>query len=138
LTRLSIYAVGDWFELSNFLLLWLPYWLFYSRKFLSIGQKYFELRFWINEKNTSFQIARKSYSSSGLPDGIFSNQKSQFWYIWEGLGMENCGIFHVQYCFGIPMLWQFSIFCDRLVTLYRFGILYKRKSGNPAAASVHF
>jgi hypothetical protein len=28
----------------------------------------------------------------GLPDGIFSNQKSQFLCIWEGLGMENCGI----------------------------------------------
>jgi hypothetical protein len=28
-----------------------------------------------------------------LPDGIFSNQKSQFGYILEGLGIENAGIF---------------------------------------------
>jgi hypothetical protein len=27
-------------------------------------------------------------SKSGLPDGIFSNQKFQFWYTFEGLGME--------------------------------------------------
>jgi hypothetical protein len=30
-----------------------------------------------------------------LPDGIFSYQKSRFGYIWEGLGMENVGIFYV-------------------------------------------
>jgi metabotropic glutamate receptor 6/7/8 len=30
----------------------------------------------------------------GLPDGILSNQKSQFGKIWEGLGMEKVGIFH--------------------------------------------
>jgi hypothetical protein len=29
----------------------------------------------------------------GLPDGIFSYQKSQFGYILEGLGMEKAGIF---------------------------------------------
>jgi hypothetical protein len=29
---------------------------------------------------------------TGLPDGAFSNQKSQFGYILEGLGMENVGI----------------------------------------------
>jgi hypothetical protein len=30
-----------------------------------------------------------------LPDGIFSYQKSQIGYIWEGLEMENVGI-----CYG--------------------------------------
>jgi hypothetical protein len=29
---------------------------------------------------------------SGLPDGILSDQKCQFWYIFEGLVMENVGI----------------------------------------------
>jgi hypothetical protein len=29
----------------------------------------------------------------GLPDGLFSNQKSQFVYILVGRGMENVGIF---------------------------------------------
>jgi hypothetical protein len=31
---------------------------------------------------------------TGLPDGIFSNQKSQYGYILEGLAMENVGIFY--------------------------------------------
>jgi hypothetical protein len=26
-------------------------------------------------------------STAGLPDGIFSNQKFQFWYNFEGLGL---------------------------------------------------
>jgi hypothetical protein len=30
---------------------------------------------------------------AGLPDGILSDQKYQFWYILEGLGVENSGIF---------------------------------------------
>jgi hypothetical protein len=30
---------------------------------------------------------------SGLPDGLFSNQKVQFGYILEGQGMENVVIF---------------------------------------------
>jgi hypothetical protein len=38
-------------------------------------------------------------SSPGLPDGLYSNQKSQFWYILERLGMENVGIVydHLEY-----------------------------------------
>jgi hypothetical protein len=30
---------------------------------------------------------------SGLPDGIFLYQKYQFGHIFEGIGMENVGIF---------------------------------------------
>jgi hypothetical protein len=30
----------------------------------------------------------------GLPDGLFSNQKSHFGSILEGLGMKNVGIFY--------------------------------------------
>jgi hypothetical protein len=49
-----------------------------------------------------------------LPDGIFSNPKSQFWQILEGLGMEKDGIFYghldnttdVYYIFNA--IWQFS------------------------------
>jgi hypothetical protein len=29
----------------------------------------------------------------GLPDGLFSNQKSKFGYIFDGLAMEEVGIF---------------------------------------------
>jgi hypothetical protein len=35
-------------------------------------------------------------NQSGLPDGLFLNQKSQFWYILEGLEMENVFIFDDQ------------------------------------------
>jgi hypothetical protein len=31
---------------------------------------------------------------SGLPDGLFYDQKSQFGYILDGLGMENVGRFY--------------------------------------------
>jgi hypothetical protein len=45
---------------------------------------------------------------AGLPDGIFSYQKSQFGYISERLGMENVDIFygHLEYIEAIwYMLW---------------------------------
>jgi hypothetical protein len=39
----------------------------------------------------------------GLPDGLFLNQKSQFGYILEGLGMENVVLFydHLEYFMAI-------------------------------------
>jgi hypothetical protein len=49
-----------------------------------------------------------------LPDGFFSDQKSQFGYISEDLGMENAAIYIlvistvlVPMC---PFLWHFVIF----------------------------
>jgi hypothetical protein len=38
-----------------------------------------------------------------LPDGIFSNPKSQFGNFFEGLGMEKVGIFygHLEYIMAI-------------------------------------
>jgi hypothetical protein len=33
-------------------------------------------------------------SKPGLPDDLFSNQKSQFGKIFEGLAMEDVGIFY--------------------------------------------
>jgi hypothetical protein len=42
----------------------------------------------------------------GLPDGIFSNRKSQFGSILEGLRLENIGMY---------ILWQFLIFYGNLV-----------------------
>jgi hypothetical protein len=33
-------------------------------------------------------------TAAGLPDGLFSYQKSQFGYISEGFGMEKAGIFY--------------------------------------------
>jgi hypothetical protein len=49
-------------------------------------------------------------SPTGLPDGLFSNQKSQFGYIWEGLRIENAGLFygHLEYFTLIwYIIWQF-------------------------------
>jgi hypothetical protein len=41
-----------------------------------------------------------------LPDGFFSNPKYQFWYILEGLGTENVGIFngHLEYFTAIESI----------------------------------
>jgi hypothetical protein len=36
-------------------------------------------------------------SNAGLPDGLFSNQKSQFGQILEGLRLENADIFYCQW-----------------------------------------
>jgi hypothetical protein len=44
------------------------------------------------------------WSESGLPDGLFSNQKSKFGKILEGLAMEDVGIFYVH-------LVHFTILC---------------------------
>jgi hypothetical protein len=73
-----------------------------------------------------------------LPDGLFSNQKSQFWQILEVLAMEESGIF---YCHLVNFpaiwysLWNFDALCGHLVYFPRFGILYHEKSGNPDPAS---
>jgi hypothetical protein len=67
---------------------------------------------------------------------MFSNQKSQFGSILEGLGMENVGIFygHLEY---ITVIWYTLCPFGILVTIWfiftRSGRLYKEKSGNPVA-----
>jgi hypothetical protein len=65
---------------------------------------------------------------------IFSNQKSQFGYILEGLEMENVGIFygHLEYFTAMCyILWPF----ENLVVIWyifpRFGTVCQQKSGNP-------
>jgi hypothetical protein len=72
-------------------------------------------------------------SRTGLPDGLFSYQKSQFRFIFEGAEMENLGIFfgHFWYFKAIwVFLMPFGVFCDYLVHI--FGMLHRLKSGNPA------
>jgi hypothetical protein len=56
------------------------------------------------------------FYESGLPDGLFSDQKSQFCFVFEGLGMENLGV-----CTYFMVIWvllslfgdfsPFGIFC---------------------------
>jgi hypothetical protein len=48
-----------------------------------------------------------------LPDGLFSNQKYQFGYILDGLGMANIGTFcgHLLYFVATcDILWSFGTF----------------------------
>jgi hypothetical protein len=69
-----------------------------------------------------------------LPDGLFSDQKSEFGQILEGLAMENLGILYdlLVYFKDIGnMLRPFGIFCGHLVISPCFGNLYQEKSGNP-------
>jgi hypothetical protein len=59
---------------------------------------------------------------------IFANQKSQFWYFWQGVGMENVGLFYG----NLVPFELFGIFHGRLVYFvgmwYTFTILvYFRK-----------
>jgi hypothetical protein len=72
----------------------------------------------------------------GLPDGLFACQKSQFWYIFEGLGMEYFGMSFVQFLFLMP----FGVFYGHLVyyvlvwyIFSKFGMFYEEKSGSPGA-----
>jgi hypothetical protein len=71
-----------------------------------------------------------------LPDGLFSNQKSKFRKILEGLAMEDVGIIYgplVHFTVFSYILWTFVIVCGNLVYFSCFVFLYEEKSGNPAA-----
>jgi hypothetical protein len=73
---------------------------------------------------------------SGLPDGLFSNQKSQFWENFQGLRLKNI---------DIPIIWPFETFYGYTRYFYEhlvnfvfiwyifssFGIMHQEKSGNP-------
>jgi hypothetical protein len=53
-----------------------------------------------------------------LPDGIFSNQKSQIGYILEDLAIEDVGIRYCHFVYFMAkwyILWPFGTFCVRLV-----------------------
>jgi hypothetical protein len=70
-----------------------------------------------------------------LPDGIFSNQKSQIGHILGALEKDNAYIY-ILWPFGIfkniwYVLWPFGIFRGHLVNFPRFCMLYLEKSGNP-------
>jgi hypothetical protein len=70
-----------------------------------------------------------------LPDGLFSNKKSKFGLILEGLQIENDGIFYehlVHFMVFCYILWSWGIVRGNLVNISRFGILFQEKSGNPA------
>jgi hypothetical protein len=69
-----------------------------------------------------------------LPDGLVSNQKSQIWFILEGLGMENVFVFyeHLKYFMVIWYnLLQFGIVCGHFDIFPILVSLDQEKSGNP-------
>jgi hypothetical protein len=55
------------------------------------------------------RLCRYCWSAAGLPDGLFSKQKSKFGKILEGLAMEDVGIFYGH-------LVHFTVFCYILLT----------------------
>jgi hypothetical protein len=72
----------------------------------------------------------RAYYPPGLPDGLFSNQKSLFAYILEGLIRESVNIFydHLVYFRAIwNNLWQFGKVCGHLVHFPHFGMFGPRK-----------
>jgi phosphatidylglycerophosphate synthase len=75
--------------------------------------------------------------NTGLPDDIFSDQKSKFGQILEALAMKDVGVHILWTCrlfySHCVYLKTFGICCVFLVYFSRFGMLYQEKSGNPGA-----
>jgi hypothetical protein len=68
-----------------------------------------------------------SNSPSEWPDGLAANQKSQFWYIVEGLAMESFGILHGNLVY-VVVIWcdHFQHFAAVWCRYFpRFGLLYE-------------
>jgi hypothetical protein len=63
----------------------------------------------------------------GLPDGIISNQKSQFGYILEDIAMENVCIFY-GLLVNFPDIWQTF---GHLVYFFPIWYVLPKKSGKP-------
>jgi hypothetical protein len=76
--------------------------------------------------HADIQIVSKPFvqSQTGLPDGLFSNQKSKFGQILEGFAMEYDGIFdkHLDHftAFCWYILWTFSISRGNLIFFWSF------------------
>jgi hypothetical protein len=60
-------------------------------------------------RTPSSNFRRLKWSLTGLPDGLFSNQKYQFGQILEGLAMEVVAIFYVHLAFSTAIWYIFVI-----------------------------
>jgi hypothetical protein len=69
-------------------------------------------------------------STAGLPDGIFSDQKSLFGYILKGITMKAYGLFYGHSVY-FTAIWYILL----LFGFSRFGMFYQEKSGNPTPKS---
>jgi hypothetical protein len=72
---------------------------------------------------------------AGLPDALFSDQKSQFGYILEGLAMEDvCILSDIWSMYG-HLIYFMDIWYRYSVVIWyifpRFGLLFQEESGNP-------
>jgi hypothetical protein len=79
------------------------------------------------------------HAKAGLPDGLFSDQKSQSGYILDALATEDVYVVygHLVYFTAIwYILWKKQYFCGNLVHLTQFWSIIPRKSGNPAQKSL--
>jgi hypothetical protein len=58
------------------------------------------------DANAAMSIARFFEFTTGLPDGLFSSQKSQFGKYLQGLRLENVDIFygHLEYFMDIRVI----------------------------------
>jgi hypothetical protein len=74
-----------------------------------------------------------SRARAGLPDGLFSNQKSQFGKILEGHRLENIDTFncHLKYYQPIWYILRFGKFCVNLVRFFLFWYHVPRKIWQP-------
>jgi hypothetical protein len=75
-------------------------------------------------------------TSPGLPDGIFSNQNSQFRKTLECIAKKDIVKFYgplVYFTAISNFLWPFGIFCGHFwyVCFSSFGMSHHEKSGNP-------
>jgi hypothetical protein len=69
---------------------------------------------------------------TGLPDGIFSHQKSDFGQIWECHALKDVGKFYGHLAnFTSYISCPFGMFCGQFGIFSRFGMLCQEKSGNP-------
>jgi hypothetical protein len=82
-------------------------------------------------------VSHDSCPRTGLPDGIFSHQKSQFGSIMEGFGLENVCILYDHMEYFTAMLWPFGLFYGHLLYFSSFGMFYQEKSGNPVPKRHH-
>jgi hypothetical protein len=76
-------------------------------------------------------------SASGLPDGLFSNQKSKFAKFLEGPAMEDYGLFYghlVLFTVFCYLLWTFGIVRGNLVYFFPFWYFVPRKIWQPWSA----
>jgi hypothetical protein len=76
----------------------------------------------------AFYVWCEQCLASGLPDGIFSNKKSRFGVILDGLAMEDVGIF-CGHLVSFTAIWYilkpFGLFYGYLLYFSGFGMLHQ-------------